>query len=69
MKILTTACYTVCIACLILSVVLALILIWTDFEFWWAWKVFASSAIFMLASVVTLSLLKLSSGQQKPGDG
>lgn len=60
MKILSTICYTICIACLIISVVLALLLIWTDFDFWWTWKVFASSAVFMLASAVTLSLIKLS---------
>ena len=64
MKILTTICYTICIACLIISVFLALLLIWTDFEFWWTWKVFASSAVFMLASAVTLSLIKLSSSKE-----
>ena len=63
MKILTTICYTICISCLLLSLVLALLMIWTDFEFWWTWKVFASSAVFMLASVVALSLIKLSTAK------
>ncbi|MGB0768114.1 MAG: hypothetical protein ACPGYV_10430 [Phycisphaeraceae bacterium] len=60
MKLLTTICYTICIACLLVSVVLAMLMIWTDFEFWWTWKVFASAAVFMTASVVALSLIKLS---------
>ncbi|MBX2853290.1 MAG: hypothetical protein KTR15_16270 [Phycisphaeraceae bacterium] len=63
MKILTTICYTICIFCLVVAVVLAMLTIWTDFKLWWTWKVFASAAVMMTASLVTLSLLRFAQGK------
>ena len=52
-------CYTVCIVCIIVGVVLTLLIIWIDVEREIAWKSFVTILVFFLASTLTLSVNKV----------
>jgi hypothetical protein len=58
-KKLNIICYTICIICIVISVVLCLMLIWGDFEREVIWKSFLTLTVFFLASALTLSVNKM----------
>jgi hypothetical protein len=66
LKQVNSICYAVCIVCIIVGVVLALALIWGDFNDKIAWKGFMTIGVLFLASTLTLSVNRMI---DRPGQG
>ncbi len=68
LKHLNTICYTICIVCIVFGVILALTLIWGDWNNEFAWKGFMTIGVFFLGSALTLSVNQMI-GRKDRNDG
>ncbi len=52
-------CFTICIVCIVLGVVLSLAIIWGDFKDEFVWKSWLTTGVLFLASALMLSVSKM----------
>ena len=56
---LNKVCFTICIVCIVLGVILSLASIWGDFRDEFVWKSWLTTGVLFLASALTLSVSKM----------
>lgn len=59
MKALRLVCFTICILCIVVAVVLSLFLIWGSGEPGTLWRSLASLGVFFLASLLTMGVVSM----------
>lgn len=68
MEILNKICYTICIVCIVMGTLLALLMIWADlYRSEFIWRAWLTILIFFLASGMTLSVNKAFAWRNRDG--
>jgi hypothetical protein len=67
LRALNKVCFTICIVCIVIGVVLGLALIWVSQSSEFVWKGFATVGVVFLGAALTLSVSKTFEGKLRGG--
>lgn len=64
LRVLNQICFTICIVCIVLGVVLSLSMIWVSYESDFLWRSWLTIGVFFVASTLTLVVSKQFRGNE-----